>query len=700
MIGKQFKNQSFRSTLDYVLGKEKATIIDSNMGGTTPRQLAKEFGAARRMRPNLERACAHVILSIPHRDASHEKGEYHEHLEDEQYVEIAQHWLKEMKFLGEGLNKSQYVIARHHDTDHEHIHIIASRIRMDSSVVSDSWDYRRSEVVVRQLEKEFGLEAAPCSSEQVATKVKEKYGIETTVSHRRAQTQKQKHHSSGKPPVTQLLADIIDEATQDKPTVTELIGRLQQQGVVIHPQFSTRGLFKEAIAFEMNGVKVAGNKLGSAYSFPGLQKKRSVSYDPERDLPAIRSCAAGELVELPPRATEQLVGVSPKGDEQLVEATPPGSSLMEMPLPVEVTPSTTEQLVLVSPPNNKQLEEVSPAVGRDLAELPPAEPEVTRAADYSVASPSIREKLKLSINAAAADYPSMPELIAKLYSTGVRVEVEFSSQGFPKEIFYELDEISTAGSNLGKQYSFGGLQKHLGVDYNPEWDNRLIETLMHYGREGRAIDDSYIDRLRRYRQTKQQEARRMQLVNQLLGMGTEEELPVAIAPQDKDEAITILTSVADENGITAEGNTTPVVSDITPTIGNGSDDSVTDDGTLEENSANENAFDPSANKAIAPQVSTEQEYANKIGATIRLLWQRQGQPNQINGKHYDLQLVGETLQLMRKTGEQIASIPLVSQETASFQGFTQEDWERFDKLQEMLRVEYLQQSQQRHSTLR
>jgi hypothetical protein len=57
---------------------------------------------------------------------------------------------------------------------------------------------------------------------------------------------------------------------RDSPTVTQLIGRLQHQGVKVHPQFSTRGLFKEAIAFELDGVKVAGNKLGSAYSFPGL----------------------------------------------------------------------------------------------------------------------------------------------------------------------------------------------------------------------------------------------------------------------------------------------------------------------------------------------------------------------------------------------------------------------------------------------
>lgn len=297
MIANQKKNASFRSTLEYVLGKQSATLIDTNMGGRTPRQLAAEFAVARRLRPNLKRACAHVVLSIPHRDADHSLGEYHEHLDDEQYVELARRWLKQMEFRGEGLHDTQYMIARHLDTNHEHIHIIASRIRMDGSVVPDSWDYRRSEVVVRRLEQEFGLEATPCSNDLVASCVREE-GIEATVSERRAMTCRQKHHASGKLPVTQQLANLIDEVTQDKPTVTQLIGRLQQQGVTVHPQFSTRGNFKLAIAFEMNGVRVAGWKLGTAYSFPGLQSKRGVSYDEERDLPALSAAARGELIEL------------------------------------------------------------------------------------------------------------------------------------------------------------------------------------------------------------------------------------------------------------------------------------------------------------------------------------------------------------------------------------------------------------------
>ena len=93
MIANQLKNRSFRSTLEYALEKEEAFIIDSNMGGYNPRQLAKEFGAARRMRPNFQRACGHIILSLPHREASHPQGEYHEHLDDDKYALIARRWL-------------------------------------------------------------------------------------------------------------------------------------------------------------------------------------------------------------------------------------------------------------------------------------------------------------------------------------------------------------------------------------------------------------------------------------------------------------------------------------------------------------------------------------------------------------------------------------------------------------------------------
>jgi hypothetical protein len=294
LIVNQLKNKSFRTTAEYVLGKEEVELLDSNMLGATPRQMSTEVAACRRYRPNLQQATLHVIFSLPYRKDEQGEITYQEDLPDEKAVELVTQWREAMQ-----VTNCLYFLARHRDRTHNHFHLVACRIRKDGSVVDDSWDYRRSEVVVRQLEKEFNLEPTPCSNERVALKATEQ-GIETTVSSRRAPTQKQKHHHSGKPTVKQRLAALIDEACCDSPTVKQLIGRLQHQGVTIHPQFSTRGLFKEALAFELDGVKVAGNKLGSAYSFPGLLRKRGVSYSKERDNPALEAAAAGEVVALEP----------------------------------------------------------------------------------------------------------------------------------------------------------------------------------------------------------------------------------------------------------------------------------------------------------------------------------------------------------------------------------------------------------------
>jgi hypothetical protein len=285
MIGKIIKSEDFRATLKYALQKEKGELVASNMGGKTVDQLSEEFRIIRGLRPNLKKACSHVILSIPHRD------NYHEHLDDETFTEIAESWLEQM-----GYSDSQYAIARHHDTKHEHLHIIANRIRPDGSVVPDSFDHTRSQVVTRRLEHEFGLEPTPCANEKIAQRLKAE-GIEVTVSDRKAPTQRQTHHESGKPSVKERLQSTIDQACQDQPTMTQLFKRLKRQGVKVHPTFTTRGNFRDAIAFELDGVKVAGNKLGSAYSFPGLQKKRGVSYECDRDLPAIKKAASGELVK-------------------------------------------------------------------------------------------------------------------------------------------------------------------------------------------------------------------------------------------------------------------------------------------------------------------------------------------------------------------------------------------------------------------
>jgi Relaxase/Mobilisation nuclease domain len=282
LIPKIFKHGNFLPTLKYVLEKEGASIIGTNMNGSTPNELAREFSLAKRSNPQFKNACAHIILSIPHRSSEHLKGEYHEHLDDLQYTTVGKRFLEEMEYLGEGLHFSQYVIGRHTDREHEHIHIIASRIKMDATIVPDSWDYSRAEVAARKLEKEFGLEATPCSSEKVVQKLQE-IGIIASVSPtlRKPPTIKQLKHTSGKPPVVELIADAVDEACSDKPTFNQLVSRLKEKNIIVHPKLDNQDNIL-GIAYEMDGIKIAGYQIGKGYSFPGLQKYLGVVYGEQR----------------------------------------------------------------------------------------------------------------------------------------------------------------------------------------------------------------------------------------------------------------------------------------------------------------------------------------------------------------------------------------------------------------------------------
>ena len=152
MIAKSAKGKGFRGALDYDLGKEHGRLIDSNMAGDTPRALAAEFGEIRRLRPRLTKAVLHVSLSA----APGEK------LSDEQWRAIGQRYLK-----GMGLDDNQYVLTRHTDTEHEHVHLLANRIRFDGSVTSDSHDWRRQEALMRDIERDLGLQAVAPSREAV-----------------------------------------------------------------------------------------------------------------------------------------------------------------------------------------------------------------------------------------------------------------------------------------------------------------------------------------------------------------------------------------------------------------------------------------------------------------------------------------------------------------------------------------------------
>jgi hypothetical protein len=176
---------------------------------------------------------------------------------------------------GMGLNENQYVMSRHTDTEHEHIHMVVNRIQFDGKVTSDSHDYRRQEFLMRPLECDLGLrqvESSTKTERRAATKGEIEEGLRT-----------------GKPSTRQQLQQLCDAAASDCDTFTLYAERLKAAGVDLVPVTQLDGTKMSGLSYLLDGVMMKGSDLGKRYSPAGLAK-HGVSYVKERDYEAVGRC--------------------------------------------------------------------------------------------------------------------------------------------------------------------------------------------------------------------------------------------------------------------------------------------------------------------------------------------------------------------------------------------------------------------------
>ena len=250
MIGKQIKGKSFRGLLNYLHEREGSRIIGGNMAGDTPRVMAAEFAVSRQLNPRLKKAVYHSSLSLPK----------NEHLDDHTWNAICKDYLEGMEF-----NDCQYVVYRHSDRSHDHVHIVASRIRItDGTTVNDSWDYIRSEKLIRELEKKYELTPTISSNQK----------------HQRGQTSGEKRliERTGESSVRTKLQQAIDLETIEPITMPKLVNRLKDKGIDARVSFTRTGKVR-GISYSLDGVATSGTHLGSAYTWTGLQKYKGISYN-------------------------------------------------------------------------------------------------------------------------------------------------------------------------------------------------------------------------------------------------------------------------------------------------------------------------------------------------------------------------------------------------------------------------------------
>lgn len=258
MIGKQRKGSGFRGVVNYVLDPHNGHLLSGTMEGQTPRELAREFAETRQLNPNLKKPVYHVSVSLA-------PGES---LSDPEWSSIADRYMTEMGFA-----RSPYVAVRHTDRDHDHIHIVASRIGLDGKTVSDSRDYERSEKVIRGIERDFGLQQVAPSRE----------------AERRALTSGELRQAleTGKPSAKMKLQRIVDEEAKHSLSMVDFVKNLERRGVQAIPNIASGNGRITGISYRIDGETMKGSDLGKAYTFAGIQK-RGISYNMERDFEELR----------------------------------------------------------------------------------------------------------------------------------------------------------------------------------------------------------------------------------------------------------------------------------------------------------------------------------------------------------------------------------------------------------------------------
>ncbi|MCM4166582.1 hypothetical protein KCTC52924_03523 [Arenibacter antarcticus] len=149
MIARILYRNNVQGVLDYVLGKANNTILGFQNTYSDTDTNTKFFGRVLYYlgnRHDSEKRYVHATLNLP-------RGEQ---LEDKVFFELSKAYMNHM-----GYGEQPYMVVRHHDTKHEHVHIVSTTIKEDCLQINLSNDFRRNVATQKYLEKQFGLSPSP-----------------------------------------------------------------------------------------------------------------------------------------------------------------------------------------------------------------------------------------------------------------------------------------------------------------------------------------------------------------------------------------------------------------------------------------------------------------------------------------------------------------------------------------------------------
>lgn len=253
-ISKAGKTGPTAGLIDYLVRELDAKIIGGNLP-LTKRAILAQSAAWNRLRPDLQSNTVHLIESYA----------LGEEVSDAIAVKRAEEKLKRLE-----LKNVPFLVIRHTDKDHyQHVHILASRIRLDGSVFDDSNLALRSIVITKELDAEFGMRETPFYFRAKRTRRQEYEMMRRTGAN-----------SNNK-----MLCERIDWAAEQSGGSFEIfLLNLDRKEVGFRLYLNDTRTSIRGISFDCrhtNHQGIGGRKLGDGYKFTELSER--IGYDKRKD---------------------------------------------------------------------------------------------------------------------------------------------------------------------------------------------------------------------------------------------------------------------------------------------------------------------------------------------------------------------------------------------------------------------------------
>ena len=232
MIAKIMKGSGFKGVINYILDPKKGTELIDSSGVRTEsiNHIVQSFIDQTELNPRVGKVVGHISLSFSVQDSPK--------LNNEWMAQIVREYMEKM-----GIKDTQYIIGRHFDKEHPHVHIAFNRIDNNGKTISDRNDRFRSEKICKELTAKHGLYFAD--------------GKEKVKEHRLKEPDKTKH---------EIYQALKAEITRCRDWKT-LLSHLKMQDIDVRFKYKGNSQEVQGIIFEKNGYLFNGSKVDRSFSY-------------------------------------------------------------------------------------------------------------------------------------------------------------------------------------------------------------------------------------------------------------------------------------------------------------------------------------------------------------------------------------------------------------------------------------------------